>query len=386
VKARSERPLACVLGDIDLVRPLGLVGIKSVVLAAEDDPVRFSRFTVSTLDWRDHWTQQEAIVETLLRFGRQQQTPPVLFYEADGDLLLISRHRRRLESAFRFVIADDELVEDILDKGRFQSLAERLGLEVPRARRLRPDGGVPELDLEFPIVLKPVTRRFAEWSAVARYAKAVELETPAALRRIWPAIARTGADVLAQEVVPGPESRIESYHVYVDAAGRIAGDFTGRKIRTYPPRYGQSTALVLTDARDVASAGRRVAAALRLRGIAKIDFKRAPDGTLRLLEVNPRFNLWHHLGARAGVNLPALVYADLAGLPRPPVRRIHAGATWCSPWLDLKAARASGVSLASWIQWLARCDAKSLVSVDDPLPLLRGLVWPGLARTLTRTR
>ena len=60
---------------------------------------------------------------------------------------------------------------------------------------------------------------------------------------------------------------------------------------------------------------------LALTGVAKLDFKRDPQGNLRLLEINPRFNLWHHAGAIAGVNIPALVYADLAGLPRPPVIR-----------------------------------------------------------------
>ena len=42
---------------------------------------------------------------------------------------------------------------------------------------------------------------------------------------------------------------------------------------------------------------------LGLKGLVKLDFKRADDETLHLLEVNPRFSLWHHLGAVAGVNL-----------------------------------------------------------------------------------
>ena len=44
-----------------------------------------------------------------------------------------------------------------------------------------------------------------------------------------------------QEMIPGPETSIESYHVYVDAAGVTAGEFTGRKIRTHPPAYGETT-------------------------------------------------------------------------------------------------------------------------------------------------
>jgi predicted ATP-grasp superfamily ATP-dependent carboligase len=133
----------------------------------------------------------------------------------------------------------------------------------------------------------------------------------AALHALWPRLVAVGMEILAQELVPGPETRIESYHVYVDEAGGIAGEFTGRKIRTYPEAYGHSTALEITDARDVRDQGRDFVHRLNLKGIAKFDFKRGPDGVLHLLEINPRFNLWHHLGAVAGVNLPALVHADI---------------------------------------------------------------------------
>jgi len=46
--------------------------------------------------------------------------------------------------------------------------------------------------------------------------------------------------------------------------------------------------------------GRELTERVGLRGFAKFDFKRDPDGRLWLLQVNPRFNLWHHVGADAG--------------------------------------------------------------------------------------
>ncbi len=122
-------------------------------------------------------------------------------------------------------------------------------------------------------------------------------------------------DLLAQEMIPGPETKIESYHCYVDEKGTVVGEYTGRKIRTYPEALGHSTALTITNADDVAKLGRELVAKLNFSGVAKFDFKRAPDGQLHLLEVNPRYNLWHYVGAVAGVNLPALVYGDLLGLP-----------------------------------------------------------------------
>jgi len=164
-------------------------------------------------------------------------------------------------------------------------------------------------------------------------------------------------------------------HVDGDAAGKIAGEFTGRKIRTRPDHYGHSTALETTDSADVLALGRSLVQKLKLRGVAKFDFKRAPDGRLFLLEVNARFNLWHHLGARAGVNIPALVYADLAGTERPAPAVARPGLRWCKPWRDVSAARAAGMSLIAWLSWFAGAEAKRVVAWDDPLPIIGASSW-----------
>lgn len=297
----------------------------------------------------------------------------MLFYEEDRELLLVSRRRAELAPALRFVIPDAELVEDLVDKARFQALALRTDLPVPPALRFGAREGAPAaVPLRFPIVVKPLTRRTDQWEPVGGGAKALIVESHAALRALWPRLAGFAGDLLAQELIPGGEDRIESYHVYVDAAGAVAGEFTGRKLRTHPVRYGHSTALVTTDAPDVAALGRELVARLGLRGVAKFDFKRGPDGRLYLLEINPRFNLWHHLGSAAGVNLPALVYADLAGLPRGPVPRARAGVRWCKAWRDAAAAREMRVPLHSWLAWALGAEAKRLVAWDDPLPLLLG--------------
>jgi D-aspartate ligase len=378
------------MGDMDLLRPLSRAGIPCAVVAGPEDEVRFSRFARAVVDGADHWLEPDALVERLLRFAAGQPSPPVLMYQTDGDLLLVSRRRDELADAFRFVVPDAQLVEQLVDKWRFASLAALLGIPVPRGALLRPRVDVPaEVDLRFPLVVKPITRQMHVWGAVEPDAKALHVATPEELERLWPELAAADDDieVLAQEVVPGPEDRIESYHAYVDARGEVAGEFTGRKIRTNPPRYGHTTALEITDAPEVAELGREVLRLMRFTGVAKIDFKRDDDGRLKVLEVNPRFNLWHNAGAAAGVNLPALVYADLTGTARPPAPRARAGVTWCLPWLDAASVRAGGGSLASWLPWALRCDTMSVVAPDDPLPLLRGKLWSRLrANALRRNR
>jgi D-aspartate ligase len=161
----------------------------------------------------------------------------------------------------------------------------------------------------------------------------------------------------------------------VDSDGEVVGEFTGRKLRTHPPGYGYSTAVTITRSEEVAALGREISRRLGLQGVAKLDFKRGPDGVLNLLEINPRFNLWHHPGALAGVNLPALVQRDLLGLPRSAPAPLRPGVSWCSPVHDLRAARSEGISTVRWLRWAWTCEAKSGFAWDDPLPLARGAAW-----------
>jgi predicted ATP-grasp superfamily ATP-dependent carboligase len=375
-RAGGAAPLACVLGSMDLIRPLGLAGLRCIAIARPGSPALYSRFTVARRAWPQFAPDDAALVDELMRLAAAQRVPPLLFYEEDAQLLLISRNRERLARAFRFVIADAELVEDLVDKARFHALSARLGLPVPRTRLIRPAVEAMPQDLAFPLIVKPVTRDEA-WGALGGAFKALRLADAEVLRALWPRLAAAGADYLAQQEIAGPESAIESYHVYVDRFGAIAGEFTGRKIRTWPLSCGHSTALAISDAADVAALGRALTRKLNLRGVAKFDFKRAADGTLHLLEVNPRFNLWHHLGAVAGVNLPALVHADLTGSPRPATAQPRVDAAWCT-LRDVAAARACGMGPAAWLRFVSGCAARSAIAWDDPLPLLRG----GLARLL----
>jgi len=368
---------ACVLGDTDLLRALTLARVPCAVSVPRGEPARYSRLARVKLDWADPRDSPDALLGLLEQFAAAAPQPPVLFYDEDRYVLFISRARERLRRRFRFVVPASELVEDLVDKSRFQILAERFGLPVPPGGVLDPRTDAAPLDLDFPVMLKP-PRRDEAWPPIGGSAKALRVESPTVLRELWPRLAAARLTVLVQQLIPGAETQVESYHVYVDDRGARVAEFTGRKIRTWPTAYGFSTALVTSDAPDVTALGRDIVARLELRGVAKLDFKRAPDGRLYLLEVNPRFNLWHHLGARAGVNIPALVYADLVGEARPRVGTARAGVRWCNPWRDVLAARAAGISWRAWLAWTLSCEAKRAFAWDDPFPLIGAMLGRGI--------
>jgi D-aspartate ligase len=376
-------PPAVVMGDVDLVRALGLAGIPVAFFGPSAAPARYSRHVRAVLPWIDPWHRQGEVVAALLAFARTQPEAPILYPQTDAALLLASRHRDALGAAFRLMLADADLVEDLVDKGRFEALARRTGLPVPRAALLRPQ--LRELPaapgLAYPLIVKPVVRD-AAWASTGEDAKAIRVGGPDEWERLWSRLANGRSEFVVQELVPGPETAIESYHAYVDAAGAIAGEFTGRKIRTFPPRYGYSTAVEIVDLPDVARLGREVFDRVGMRGVAKADFKRDERGRLHLLEINPRFTLWEHPAAIAGVNLAALVHADLSGQARPAGRRPARRVAWCMPLWDARAASAAGVPPRRWLRWALACEAKSGLSRDDPLPFLRGTLTSAVRRRL----
>lgn len=365
-------PTAYLLGDLDMVAPLARAGIRCRLVTPPGDPARYTR-RASVLGWADPAREPEELLDLLLEHAADEPEIPVLFFQSDAATLFVGRYRDRLAPHLRFVVAEQELLEVLVDKLRFRELAERLDLPVPPSRRFdAATDPVPD-DVLFPALVKP-SHRDARWVQLEPAGKAVRVPDRAALEALRPRLAAFGRPVLLQTVVEGPESSIESYHCYITAAGEVAGEFTGRKVRTRPVEFGRTTAAVITDVDDVRTVGRRVCERLGLRGVAKVDLKRDADGRLWLLEVNPRCTLWLNPGALAGVDLPALVWADLSGRPRPPARPVRAGVRWCSSW-DLQAARQWGVPTAQWLRWAASCETRSMLDVRDPLPALRlGLV------------
>lgn len=386
-------PPAVVLGRscIETVRCLGLAGIRSVVVAPAREGSQYSRHARALVDW--NWSaatrdREPELLDRLVRFARRQPERPALMYCCEASLLFVSRNRSRLQEVFRFIVPRAETVEQLADKVGFAALADRLALPVPRTRLLplgQAISGLNRDDLQFPLVVKPA-HRDEVWES-AEGTKAVRVDSPADLATMAARHPRADSMFVLQHLVDGPESAIETYHVYADRAGEVVGEFAGRKLRTLPAVYGYTTALTTTRNQDVLDLGRKIVHALEFTGVAKLDFKRSPTGQLFLLEINARFSLWHHVGARVGVNIPALVYADLTGglgtKPRglEPRTEMRGAATWVHP-KDVFAACAGGMRLGAWTRWAVRSEAKAYWSISDPMPLL----ITSIARTVPRER
>src|SRR5262245_5435416 len=130
--------LACVIGDLSLVRALGRRRIPVAVATADpDSSLTRSRYCDSVVPTPSFVDDPEGGVRAIVAWARKQAVPPVLFYQGDHDLLAVSRLRDQLLPHLRCLLPSVDLVEDLVDKLRFAALAERLSLPVPATLTLR---------------------------------------------------------------------------------------------------------------------------------------------------------------------------------------------------------------------------------------------------------
>jgi D-aspartate ligase len=380
------------LGGLNIVRALGLAGVP-VIVAAQNPraPSTASRYCTGVVELpplQQNEASRDAVVEALSRAARSYGTRLPLFYDNDDRLALVQDCRAVLAPHFALLLNEPALADALLEKSRFQALAERTGLPVPRRIEwslLAAERG--------PVLAKPRTRTAWDDSSVR-----MQLFGGAGKARVFAsgraarsdALLATLADRLQfQEYVPGGDESIWSFHGFAAPGGEVLASFVGRKIRTYPALTGDSSYLRLAGNESLEALGRGIAARLGLAGIFKMDFKRhAETGRFYLLEVNTRFNLWHYLGAVNGVNLPKIAYDYLTEGKRPKESVATTRYRWLCLREDWRAQREGQVGLAGWLLSLAYFPkVYDLFAWSDPLPFVRywsGRIRGALSRRMTR--
>lgn len=116
---------------------------------------------------------------------------------------------------------------------------------------------------------------------------------------------------LLQEFLPGEEYSVD---VYVRSDGRVIAAVPRERMKT---DSGIAVTARTVHMPEIIEMAIRAAQAAGVRYVANIQFKRDANDVLKLLEINPRFPGTLPLTARAGIDIPALLVADMSGLPLP---------------------------------------------------------------------
>jgi predicted ATP-grasp superfamily ATP-dependent carboligase len=378
-----NEPVAMLIGDMNLLRCFIGTNIRTFILSRdEDDVLRYSRYFRHGSMVPNQNDDPEGFISALIDIGGKFREKPTLYFCNDGILLLVSKHREKLEKYYRFLMPPHEIVEGTVDKTKFGILSEKYGLPVPQTLRSSNIANAEEAlkSIGLPCILKPDSRHHG-WddsdlirNEGGQPQKVLRADTPDEFRKRYAAIRQFTNSFVIQSYIPGGDDNIFSFHGYFDRESRPLAYFIGRKIRTYPKDSGISTYLQLVKDPEVTRVGLDILKKLNFVGPVKLDFKKdARNGELYLLELNARFTLWNHLGTVCGINIPQIAWDYLHGKKCELRAEYKTGVKWLSFGNDVRAFWKSyrPDHDLTWTQWLSSFRGKKvydLFSWRDPLP------------------
>jgi len=285
---------------------------------------------------------------------------------------------------FLSIVPSPAALNTLQNKAHFAQLLQRTGVPMPTTRIIASCDDIGELppSNDTFYFLKPTDSQ----SFRARFGtKGLRVRSAEDARRRLNDVVSAGMNVVLQEYIPG--SFAEHYFIdgYVDTAGAVKALFARRRLRIYPPDFGNSTSMVsvpLADASGAVDTVRRVLSEVKYRGIFSAEFKRdARDGLFKLLEVNARPWWFVDFAVRCGVDVCRMAYDDALGHVVPPVESYKVRASCIYPYYDFFATQPLvKAGEMNWGRWVSEVITalQPVGSWDDPIP---GLV--GFSRVVT---
>lgn len=220
----------------------------------------------------------------------------LLICTVDAELTPLARACGRFEAlGVRLPLSPPATLELCRDK---LALLERLKSAVPVPDYAVVDAATAGKAHAFPMFAKPRIGAGSRGATVVADARQLQ------------ALPQDGSYLL-QELMPGDEYSVD---VYLRADGAALAAVPRIRMKT---DSGIAVAARTVHEPDVIDAAVRAAQAAGIRYVANVQLKRAADGQAKLLEINPRFPGTLPLTAEAGVDLPALLVAELSGKPLP---------------------------------------------------------------------
>lgn len=236
----------------------------------------------------------------------------IIFDTDDTIATAISKNKSVLSKYYKIVAADFEMVNNFLDKKNAWEIALKAGVPHPQNFIPKSKSEFDEIKnkIKFPCLFKPIHgHEFKEILKVKNFVANDSEE----YERCAKICLDNNQEVMVQEIISGPDTKIYKCMTYVNSKNEYAGLFFYNKVRQNPPGYGVHR--VCTSApynQKIDELFKKLIKASNYRGFLTVEFKEDPrDGSLKFIECNVRMPRNIYLPTAAGVNFPWIIYSDL---------------------------------------------------------------------------
>ena len=358
---------------LGIMRSLGSRGIPICVVDDEYSIGRFSRYATHSVRAPNLRKEQEIVAFLLAMGHRLNLRGWVLFPTRDELVAAFSRHRDVLAEFFRVPTPEWECVKWAWNKWNTYTLAEKLGVPIPKTWCPRSLEDIDAIDASFPIGVKPAVKEDFFYATKAKAWRANNREELKSL--FLKASAHVGSnEILVQEIIPGDGNCQFSSCVFFKNGAAIA-NMEAQRWRQHPPEFGRAATFVESlELPVIVEPTLRFLRAINYYGLAEVEYKLDPrDGKYKLLDVNARTWGFHALGRAAGVDFSYLLFADQVGEAVEPCHG-RPGVGWIRMITDIPTSISDILSgrldLSAYSASLKNFRVESVFSAEDVLPTL----------------
>jgi len=371
----TNKPGAVITGGdfqgLGVLRTLAQKDIPIILLDSDHCISKYSRFKKKFIK-SPHPSEAETYFNFLIDLAKKEKIYGwVIFPNSDDAVYVLSKYKKSLEKCYRIPTPCWEVTQYVYDKEKTYRLAEKHGIPIPKTYYPKNLSELLELDLHFPVVIKPSIRdHFYNKIKI----KAFKINNKEELIKIYQRVCSTidPSEVLVQDFIPGGPKNLYSFcPLFKD--GKILASIMARRARQHPMDFGHASTFVeLADVPEMRNIAERFLRLIDFYGIAEVEFMMDPrDGKYKLIEVNPRVWGWHTLAIAVGVDFPYLLYQDMIGeqvrvpLPSNHCKWVHL--TTDLPTVFIEVMK-ENMKIRDYIASMRGKKEDAVLSLNDPLP------------------
>lgn len=319
--------------------PVNAVFGKSQLFMQYQPIVKASKY-ISEFTLFDENDYQNNLINCLLSIGRNLNKRGVLFPVSDEDMIILSQNRNKLEEYYHLLLPEHNLLETLLYKNQFYTFAHKNGLPIPATLILDNTTAIDDISgkFSFPCIIKPPVRG-EKWRSIFKNQKALIISDAKEFPSLFKKAASASNNLICQEIIRGPETNIICTFTYLDKNSEPLSMFVCRKIRQFPPNFGNTSFADSVCDEKAVHLTKSIAKQLRLVGYLSIEFKKdSHDESYKIIEITPcRPNRQSGFSEAVGINIPFIWYCYLLNKPVPPLSGYPLKCKWSSELNELRS-------------------------------------------------
>lgn len=357
-----------------LIRSLGEQNIPVFIVDKNSFGVaRFSKFCKKFFKSPDYLSAE--FVPFLMELGKSQNLHNWLLLPCDDHIVKsISQNKKILETLYKVITVNEEVLSQIINKRKLFELSEESGL--PIIKTVYPTHWHLSSEflqnLRFPLLVKGIEGQTFYRKTSKKAFKTNNLsELNQVLINLKSSLSLE--EIMIQEMIPlSDENKVISCSVFA-IKGEVKSYWIGQKIREHPIYFGTATCSKSIYNEDVLNLAKSIIKGLNYEGVCEIEFiQDLRDEKYYIIEINPRTWLWVGLAKACGVDYAKMMYHHVNNIEIEYPQKYEVDVYWKNEITDfvftVKDVITRKIKMSSVFKHSKFHKIKALCSRDDKKP------------------